>query len=167
MNRRFFPQAIAICGVAVPAALSLAACAPTTTSTGTTTQSNVQKVLGQIQFVLPLVDVLLAGVAVAIPSAAPAITAAEPFLAAAGQAFQSISATMTDMEAKPIVQQVEGYVAGALKAISGVIAGNASLAPLSPKLAQAQAVLVLLDAFVTGVSVMPTAAAVPVPYLHR
>ncbi len=142
--------------------LALAACAP-----GSTTASNVQKVMLQAQFVLPLVDVLLAGVAVAVPSAAPAITAAQPYLDQAGAAFQMIAATMTDTQAKPLVQQIEDGVAAALNAVSGIIASNPKLAPLAPKLAQAQAVLALLDAFVTGVSSMPTAAAVRMPLLHQ
>lgn len=154
LGRRLALSAVALPGVA--------ACAP-----GSASASNVQKIMLNIQFVLPLADVLLAGVAVAVPGAAPAIAAAEPYLAAAGKVFQTISATMTDTQAKPLVQQIEDYVAAALKAVSGVVADNPKLAPLAPKLAQARAVLALLDAFASGVSAMPTAAAVPVPLLHR
>jgi hypothetical protein len=154
MNRRLALSAVALAGVA--------ACAP-----GSATAFNVQKVMLQAQFLLPLADVLLAGVAVAVPGAAPAIMATQPFLAAAGKVFQTISATMTDVQAKPLVQQIEDYVGAALKAISGVVMDNPKLAPLASKLSQAQAVLALLDAFVSGVSTVPTAAAVPVPLLHR
>jgi hypothetical protein len=146
---------------AVPA-LALAACTP-----GSSTTSGVQKVMLQIQFTLPFLDALVAGIAVAVPSSAPAVNAALPWLADAGRAFQTLTAAMTDAQGRPIVQQIEGYVAAALQVVSAIVAKNPQLAGLAPKIVEARAVLALLVAFVSGVSAMPTAAAVRVELLHR
>ncbi len=152
--------------LATSALVAVAAC--TATGTGPVSNSQVQTVFNGIQFVLPLLDVLAAGVAIAVPAAAPAIALATPYLDNAGAVFQSLSETMTTVQAQPIVKQIEGYLSSGFAVAQKVVAANPSLAGFAPKLAQANAVLGLLTAFVNGVQAMPTAATVALPpYLHR
>lgn len=158
-NHTMTSRRLALAGVST---LALAACANTGSAT-----SSVKTVLMQVQFVLPLLDALAAGIAVAVPSAAPAIAAAQPYIASANQVFQTLSDTMTATQAQPLVDQIVGYINGALTAVSGVVQGNPKLAPLATQVSQARAVLALLAAFAKGVQTMPTGAAAPVPLLHR
>ena len=164
-NRRNF-AAVALAGTA-------AACTTIKNPNGTTTivvDPAVQSVFNSIQFVLPLLDVLAAGIAVAVPAAAPAVAAVTPYLNAAGTVFQTLQVTMTKAQAQPIVQQIEGYVSGAVTAAQNVIATTPSLAGLAPKVQQAQAVLGLLTTFVNGVVPAAALAKAPValpPLLHR
>lgn len=162
MNRRNLVSTTAL----IAPALALAACA--TTSTGATPA--VQTVFNAVQFILPLVDALALGISVAVPSSAALVAAVTPYLSAAAPIFQTLSATMTQVQAMPIVQQIEGYLSGAVKAVAGVVSGAApgsKLAAFGPKVAQAQAALALVTAFVNGVTAMPTAAMAPLPLLHR
>lgn len=143
-----------------PAALAVS-CAP-----GSST-SNVQTVFNGIQFVLPLVDVLAAGIAIAVPGAAPIVGIVSPFLGNAASVFQTLSATMSDAEAKPIVQKIESYVAGAVDAVGNVLASSPKLAEFQPKFEQAKQVLALLTDFVSGVQAMPTARMAMPRLLHK
>jgi hypothetical protein len=150
-------------------ALALAGCAAVTGGTTAGINASVQSVFNASQYVLPLLDVLLVGIAVAVPAAAPAIALATPYLNAAGAAFQGLSVTMAPASAQPIVQQIAADIGAVIQAAAGLVTGpgaNPKLAPLAPKLQQAQAVLGLLTAFVSGVTAMPTAATVRLPLLH-
>lgn len=132
--------------------------------------ASVQAVFNGVQFVLPLIDVLALGIAVAVPAAAPVVAVVTPLLNSAGTVFQTLSATMTAVDAQPIVKQIEDYVVSAVTAVNNVVTApgaSPALAAFQPKVAQAEAVVALLTAFVNGVSAMPTAATVPTPYLHH
>lgn len=163
MKRRILLNTTAL---ALPA-LALAACA----STGTGTSATVQAVFNAVQFALPLLDVLALGIAVAVPAAAPIVAVVEPYIGSAGVVFQTLSATMTDASAKPLVQQIEGYLSGAVQAVQKAVGAAPAGSPLTqfaPKVAQAQAVLALLTTFIHGV--VPGAALAPtvaLPLLHR
>lgn len=162
MNRRSLVSTTAL----IAPALALAACAAT--STGTTPA--VQTVFNAVQFALPLVDMLVTGVSIAFPPTAPVLATVIPYINSAGTVFQTLSTTMTTVQAQPIVQQIEGYVSAVVKAVkSAVSAPNAppQLAGFAPKVAQAEAALGLLTAFVNGIAAMPTAAMAPLPLLHR
>lgn len=161
MNRRSILSTTAL----VAPALALAACSSTSTANAT-----VQTVFNAIQFALPLIDTLAFGIAIAVPPAAPLVAAVTPYLNAAGPVFQTLSATMTQVQAQPIVQQIEGYLAGAVKAVAGVVDGapaGSQLAAFAPKVQQAQAALALVTTFVNGVSVGASMTPVPMPLLHR
>src|ERR1700723_975878 len=135
-------------------------CAPNAPATiGTTNNAAVQTVFNGIQFVLPLLDVLAAGIAVAVPAAAPIVATIAPYIASAGGVFQTLSIGATEAAAQPIVGQIETYISAAVTAVEGVVNGNPKLAPLLPKVQQAQAVLGLLTAFINGVTATPAAAA--------
>jgi hypothetical protein len=144
------------------ATLAVAACTP-----GASTSSNVQTVFNGIQFVLPLVDVMAAGIAIAVPGAAPIVAVVAPYLNNAAAVFQGLSATMSEAEAKPLVQKIETYVAGAIDAVGNAMKSSPKLAEFQPKLEQAKQVLALLTAFVNGVKAMPTARAAMPRLLHR
>lgn len=158
MNRR-----TAFASVSV---LALAAC------TSPAGNANAQTVFAQIQYILPMVRVLAAGIAIAEPKAAGIVTQVAPYLDQAGAAFQSLSATMTEVQALPIVQQVAGYAKSAVDAVAAVVNGAApgsKLAQYSPIVAEAQAVLALITAFAVGVQNAPKAVARPMalPLLHK
>jgi hypothetical protein len=165
MNRR---SMLSTSSLVLPA-LALAACS---TATGTApTNAVVQTVFNGIQFVLPLLDVLAAGIAVAVPAAAPIVATIAPYLASASGVFQTLSIGATEAAAQPVVAQIETYISAAVTAVEGVVNGNPKLAPLAPKVQQAQAVLGLLTAFINGVTATSAAAArasfVLPPLLHR
>lgn len=164
MNRRSI--LVTSSAIALPALAAIAAC--TVPPAGTTPA--VQTVFNDIQFILPLVDALAFGISIAVPSSAALVAAATPYLNSAAPIFQTLSATMTQVQAMPIVQQIEGYLSGAVKAVAGVVNGapaGSQLAAFAPKVQQAQAALALVTAFVNGVTAMPTAAMAPLPLLHR
>ncbi len=160
MKRRLLASSAAL--LALAACTALPGTAPTISPT-------VQAVFNATQFLLPLLDVLAAGIAVAVPAAAPIVAIVAPYLASASGVFQTLQVVMTETQAQPLVQQIEGDVQAAVAAIAGVVNGNPKLAPLASKIAQAQAVLGLLTAFVNGVQAMPRFAERPValPLLHR
>jgi hypothetical protein len=150
-------------------ALALAGCAAVTGGTTAGINASVQSVFSASQYILPLLDVMLVGIAMVVPAAAPAIALATPYLNAAGAAFQGLSLSMTQSAAQPVVQRIAGAVGQVIQTTTGIInapGANPKLAALAPKLAQAQAVLGLLTAFVSGVTAMPTAATVRLPLLH-
>jgi len=145
--------------------LALAACAG-----GASNASTVQSVFSAIQYALPLLDVLALGIAVAVPAAAPIVAVVEPYLGSAAALFQTMSATMSDATAKPIVARIEGYLSAAVAAVSSAVAAapaGSKAAAFQPKIAQAQAVLALLTAFVNGVQAMPTARTSMPALLHK
>jgi hypothetical protein len=111
------------------------------------------------------------GIGVAVPAAAPLVAAVTPYLNAAGPVFQTLSTTMTQAQAQPVVQQIVGYVQGTVTAISQVInapGADPRLAAFVPKLAQAQAVLGLLLAFVNGLQPMAPEVRASLPvWLHK
>lgn len=161
MNQR--RALLATVALGLPAAL--AACATSTPSDGT----SVQKVFNTIQYILPLVDVLAAGIAIAVPASAPVMTAASATLQLAGPVFQKLSTTMTEVEAKPLVDQIRGYVKASVGSIADVVNAapdGSSLARFRPQVQMANAVVGLLDAFVAGVQAAPKGA-VAMPLLHR
>jgi cytochrome c5 len=162
MNRRALLSTTAL--MAVPAALAACASSPAPTN------SAVQSAFNAIQYALPLLDVLALGLSVAVPAAAPVLAIVEPYLGSAATVFQGMSDTMTAAAAQPIVAQIEGYLTGATaavqKAITSAPAGS-PVAAFGPKVAQAQAVLGLLTAFVNGVQAMPTKATVSLALLHK
>lgn len=134
--------------------------------------ANAQAVFAQIQYILPMVRVLAAGIAIAEPKAAGIVAQVAPYLDNAATAFQGLSATMTEVQALPIVQQVAGYAKAAVDAVAAVVnaaASGSKLAQFGPEVATAQAVLALITAFAVGVQNAPKAAARPValPLLHR
>lgn len=161
MKRRLFAA------TALGSAIAIAGCTTAATS------ASVQSVFASIQFVLPLLDVLALGIAVAVPSSAPALVGVTPYLNSAAGVFQTLSATMTQVEAQPIVKQIEAYVASAVAAVKGVVTAPGAapaLVAFQPKVAQAEAVVALLTAFVNGVTAQPgaTAARTAMPaLLHR
>jgi BioD-like phosphotransacetylase family protein len=83
--------------------------------------------------------------------------------------FQAIVATMTQEQSAPLVQKIEAYASAAMASIATVVANTPSLAKYANSVAQAQEVLTLIEAFVTGVTTGPVSARapVPVPLLHR
>jgi hypothetical protein len=159
MNRRLLLNATALGGTTL-----MIACA-----TGTST-ATVQAVFNDIQFILPLLDALAVGVSIAVPGAAPILAIVQPALTAAGTLFQGLSATASVSQAQPVVSQISAYLSAAVKAIADTVGAapiGSRLAGFQPQVRQAQAVLDLLISFVTGVTKMPTAAMIPLPYLHR
>jgi hypothetical protein len=159
MNRRE-----AFGGVSI---LALVACTPSASG-----NANSQAVFAQIQYILPMVRVLAAGIAIAEPKAAGIVAQVAPYLDQAGAAFQNLSATMTEVQALPIVQQVAGYAKSAVDAVAAVVeaaAPGSKLAQYAPMVAEAQAVLALITAFAVGVQNAPKAAARPMalPLLHK
>jgi len=162
-NRRALLSATAL---AAPA-LALAACSTLESMTGTTTPTAaVQAIMLKAQYLLPLLDALALGISVAVPAAAPVLIAVTGYLNQASPIFQSLVATMSVAQAQPIVAQIETYAAAAVTQIQSVVANNPALSAYASRVAQAQAVVALLTAFANGVESMPTAATVPVPYLH-
>jgi hypothetical protein len=165
-----FRRALVTGSALVLPALALAGCAALgTTAPAAGINASVQSVFNASQYVLPLLDVLLVGVSMVVPAAAPVIAMATPYLNAAGAAFQGLSLSMSSSAAQPIVQQIASNLSAVVKAATGIFTASGAdprLAALAPKLQQAQAVLGLLTAFVSGVSAMPTAATVRLPLLH-
>lgn len=158
IDRRLALSAVALAGVA--------ACTVAQTA-------GIQPVFNAIQFVLPLEKALAVGLSVAVPQAAGLIAAVQPYLDKAAPIFQKLQASMTAAEGKPLIQQIEGYAKDAMEQIVAVVANappGSRLASFQPLVMEAQAALAVITAFVSGVSAMPTAAtaaAVPVPLLHR
>lgn len=149
---------------ALVAPVALAGCG--TTATSTTTQT----VLNEIQFLLPLVETLAIGISVDVPSTAKTMnTIVSTLNLDAAPIFQSIVATMTQEQSAPLVQKIEAYASAAMASIATVVANTPSLAKYANSVAQAQEVLTLIEAFVTGVTTGPVSARapVPVPLLHR
>lgn len=158
MNRRNFA-----------AGASLVAIAACTSPQG---NANAQAVFAKIQYLLPLIRATAAGIAIAVPESAGIVAIVTPYLDQAGTAFQALSATMTVVQAQPIVQQVETYLKAAVDTLANTVNGappGSKLASFAPMVAEAQAVLALVVAFANGVQVMPKAAARPMalPLIHR
>lgn len=149
----------------VSTAAVLAAC---TSAQG---NADAQKVFAQIQYLLPMIKVLAAGIAIAVPQSAGIVAIVTPYLDQAGVAFQGLSATMTVVQAQPIVQQVEGYLQSAVNSVANVVNGapaGSKLASFAPMVTEAEAVLALIVAFANGVQQMPKGIApINVPLLHR
>lgn len=161
MNRRNLMSSSAIVAVSAVAACAAGSSAATATAS----------IVNAIQYVLPLADILAVAVAAAVPAAAPIITAALPYLNEAGVVFQGLAASMTQIEAQPIVQQISKDVQNVYTAIQQGMAQaprNPTIVALQPKLAQCDAVIQALIAFYQGVSTMPKAyAPVALPLLHK
>jgi hypothetical protein len=158
MNRRS-----ALSGASV---LALVAC------TSPSGNANAQAVFSQIQYFLPLVKVMAGGIAIAEPKAAGIVATVAPYLDQAGVLFQGLSATMTEVQARPIVQQIYGYGKSAVDAVAALVNAappGSKLASFAPMVMESQAVLALVMAFATGAQNMPKAAARPMalPLLHR
>jgi hypothetical protein len=158
MNRRN-----ALAGVSL---VALAAC------TSPTADVSVQTVFADVQFILPLLGTLAAGIAIAVPQSAGIVAIVTPYLTQAATAFQSLSATMTAVQAMPIVSQIEAYLQSAVDAVANLINGAAvgsTLIKFAPQIQQAEAVLALIMAFVKGLQAAPLARVqgVSLPYLHR
>lgn len=134
--------------------------------------ANAQAVFAAVQYFLPLVETMAIGISIAVPQSAAIVTTVAPYLDKAGLAFQALSATMTQVQAQPIVQQVEAYGRGAVDQIATLVntaPPGSALAKFAPEVAKAQAVLALLTVFVNGAMNIPKAAMAPValPLLHR
>lgn len=127
---------------------------------------SVEKVINQIQAILPFVDVLVAGMSIAVPSVAPIVNVVAPYLTQAEAALNSLSIAMSAAAAMPIVEQVSSYLRLALDTISNAVNADVRLAKFGPLVEQAKAVLALLLAFASGVSMMPAAAARPLRNMH-
>jgi hypothetical protein len=154
----------------VPALSALFLASGCTTAQQTQVNATVQAVFNGIQYVLPLVDALALGISVAVPGAAGVLTTVTSYLNQAAPIFQSLQATMAVAEAQPLVGEIETYIAGAVKAVATAVQGNPALAAYQTRVAQAEAVVALLTAFVNGVTTPPATAAryraVQLPLLH-
>lgn len=145
---------LALAGVSLAA---LTAC--TTAQQQQVITSSVQTVYNSVQFVLPLLDVLALGISVTAPAAAGVLGVVTGYLNQAAPIFQTLVATMTVAEAQPLVQQIEACVKAAVDAVQTTVQANQKLAAYQGRVAQAQAVVGLLTAFVNGVQQAPAAAA--------
>jgi hypothetical protein len=156
MNRRIL---LASSALVLPA---LAGCAAVEKMTGTTNpDAAVQSIFNSCQYILPLVDALALGISVAVPGAAVAMGAVMTGIAKAGPIFQTFEATMTAVQAQPIVSQIENYAAAGVNTIANVVNGTPALSAYATRVQQAQAVVGLLTTFVNGATAMPTAAMAP------
>jgi hypothetical protein len=161
MSRRNLLAATALASLG-----ALAACAQIESLTGTTTPTAaVQAVYNATQFVLPLLDALALGISVTVPVSAGVLSLVTGYLNQAMPIFQQFVVTMSQSQAQPLVQQIEGYVSDAVSAIATAVQANPKLAAYQSRVAQAQAVVGLLTAFVNGISTMPKAIA-PIRLLH-
>jgi hypothetical protein len=131
----------------------------------------VLAVFNGIQFVMPLLDVLVAGMAIAVPAAAPLVAIVTPYLNSAAAVFADMVPTMTQLQALPLVQQIEGFLQSAVKAANDAVnapGADPKLKQFLPKIAQAQQVLDLLTAFGKGVQGGTALAPMELPrLLHR
>lgn len=149
------------------AGVSLAAIAACTLAAG---NASAQAVFAQIQYLLPVIRTLAVGISALDPKAAGLVAQITPYLDQAAAAFQGLSAAMTEVQARPIAQQVVGYVRSALDAVAGVVNAatpGSSLAKFAPEIAAAQSVLALVMMFAQGAQAMPTKAMAHLPLLHR
>lgn len=123
-------------------------------TSGAVTTASVEQVIAEMQALLPFLDVLATGISIAVPAAAPLLAIVMPYLANASTIFATISSTMTQVEAAPIVQKFSDAIAGALNAIDEEISSVPAGSPLvkfQPLLAQANAVFALLLAFYNAI----------------
>lgn len=163
MNRRNF-AATAVGGAAV---IGLASCALSNGSV--VIPPKVEQVIADIQPWMPWVQATLMGIAVLQPSTAPLLATAESYITAVSSSLNTMSSTMTTAEAKPVVKQVMAGMDGTLKVADQMIAAM----PASPAqtkyramLAEAKAILPLLEAFVTGTQAVVGGPLTPVRPVH-
>lgn len=152
--------------VSLSALLVAGACSATATA-------NAQAIFAQIQYLLPLLKMLVIGISIAVPQAAGVVQVVAPYLDNAATVFQTLQATMSLVDARPIVQQISGYATAAVDAVANLVDAapvSSTLAKFKAEVQEAQAVLALITAFAAGLPSIPVAARVQtsaLPLLHR
>lgn len=146
--------------VAIPA-LALAACGAQSGGAPSTVSATVEQVIARIQAAISFSSALSPMLAIVAPGAASFIPQINAGLNTASNIFNTISTTMTEIQAQPIVGQVATALGGALTAAqqaTAVIGDATARAKAQGVVATAQAVLPLLTAFATGVQAAVSAA---------
>lgn len=163
--RRSFLGKSALVTAAGALALTLDACAA-----GSTTTQTVEQVIATIQAWLPFVNGVAIGIAALVPGAAEGLAVVEGGISTASGLFNTLTSTMTASAAKPIVSQIVTDMSGVVTAFGQMVnaapAGNTRTS-LQAAYQEAEAVLPLLSAFITGaaatLSIGAATAPIPVP----